>query len=202
MPRRTAIGISAVVLIAIIVAAGVGILVMAAQTGTHSSTTQSTTTSSTGTPVSTTIVTAPPSSLSSTTTNTTSTATCYAGTLPVNGSSSAAQAYSRTVFNVTKDYNSWSWTSLSTFEVGSYTFVTTNPATTPGVFQLEPQLFFNVTNSQGQTQKASFTNLGGWNGQVWPPDMGLQAILFTGNVTIQWLFQCNSQNVFLEVTTQ
>jgi hypothetical protein len=91
---------------------------------------------------------------------------------------------------------------LSTFKVGSYTFVTTNPATTPGVTQLEPQLFFNVTNSQGQMQTTSVTDLGGLNGQVWPPDMSLEQTLFAGNVTIQWLFLCNSQSVFLEVTTQ
>ena len=127
---------------------------------------------------------------------------CYSGALPTNSSASANQStFSRTVFNVTQEFNSWSWTSLSTFKVGSYTFVTTNPGATPGVTQLEPQLFFSVTSSQGQVQKTSFTNLGSWDGQIWPPDMGLQATLFGGNVTIQWLFACDSHSVYLEVTT-
>lgn len=128
---------------------------------------------------------------------------CYQGALPANASASAGQsAYSRTVFNVTQEFNSWSWAPLSTFKVGSYTFVATNPATAPGVVQLEPQLFINATDGQGQTQEASFTNLGGLNGRVWPPDMGLQAKLFGGDVTIQWLFLCDGHSVFLEVTTQ
>lgn len=127
---------------------------------------------------------------------------CYSGALPANSSASATQStFSRTVLNVTQEFNSWTWTSLSTFKVGSYTFVTTNPGAAPGATQLEPQLFFSVTNSQGQTQKATFTNLGTWNGQAWPPDMGLQATLFGGNVTIQWLFACDNHSVYLEVTT-
>lgn len=142
------------------------------------------------------------SSQSSSATSSTS-QTCYGGALPANTSASAGRpAYSRTVFNVTREFDSWSWTPLSTFEVGSYTFVTTNPATAQGVFQLEPQLFINATDSQGQMQRASFTNLGGWNGQAWPPDMGIQATLFGGDVTIQWLFLCDSHSVLLEVTTQ
>ena len=124
------------------------------------------------------------------------TAVCYGSTLPTNTSGSGTQI-NRIVFNVTQAFDSWNWQSLSAFTVGSYTFVTTSPAST-----LEPQLFFNVTNSQGQSQRTSFTNLGRWNGQVWPPDMGLQATLFGGNVTIQWLFLCNEHSVFLEVMTQ
>jgi uncharacterized protein (UPF0333 family) len=136
------------------------------------------------------------------------TATCYGGTIPTNSSSSGAQNYNRTVFNITEEFDSWNWTSLSTFRVGSYTFVTTYLAAGPytvgntSFFQLEPQLFINVTNNQGQTQRTSVTNLGGWNGQTWPPGMSLQQTLFGGSVSIQWLFQCNSHNVFLVVTTQ
>lgn len=129
---------------------------------------------------------------------------CYQGAVPANASASGGQStYGRSVFNVTRDFDSWSWTSLSTFKVGSYAFVATNPAATAGVNQLEPQLFFKVTNSQGQTQETSVTNLGDWNGQGWwPPDMSLEQTLFGGNVTIRWLFPCDGESVFLDVTTQ
>jgi len=125
--------------------------------------------------------------------------------MPTNSSASDSQsAYSRTVFNVTQEFDSWSWNSLSTFSVGSYKFVATSPATTPNSAQLEPQLYFNVTNSQGQMQETSVTRLGGLvNGQAPSLDIrSLEQTLFGGNVTIQWLFLCNSQSVFLEVTAQ
>jgi len=46
------------------------------------------------------------------------------------------------------------------------------------------------------------TDLGGFNGQVWPPDMSLEQTFFGGNVTIQWLFLCDSQSVLLDVRTK
>jgi len=196
MPSRTAVGTMAIVLgVAIVIAAG-AVFFLTSQIMPSNQPMNSITSVKT-------IIVSNQSTASSSATTSATSETCYQGSVPTNSSASGSQsAYSRTVFNVTQEFNSWSWTSLSTFKVGSYTFVTTNPATTPGVTMLEPQLFFNVTNSQGQTQTTSFTNLGGWNGQMWPPDMGLQATLFGGNVIIEWLFLCNSQSVFLEVTTQ
>jgi hypothetical protein len=195
---QRAIGTTAVALVtvAMVVAGAASALFIMGQSGTNPT-------------VVITVTTSPPKPAtqgSGTATASVASETCYGGTLPTNSSSAVARAYSRTVFNITEEFDSWSWTSLSTFNVGSYSFVTTNPAAmppTPGTTtsQLEPQLFFNVTNSKGQTQRTSVTDLGGWNGQTWPPDMSLQQTLFGGDVTIQWLFQCNSQNVFLEVTT-
>ncbi len=185
-PWRKVIGTPAITLglVALIAVAAVSIIVVADRFGTTSTTTQTNSSTETTTPAVT-------------------SEACYESTLPTNSSASGAGSpYSRAVFNITKEFDSWTWTPLSTFSVGSYSFVTANPATTSGVTQLEPQLFFNVTNSQGRVQTTSVTNLGGLNGQVWPPDMSLQQTLFGGNVTIQWLFQCNSQNVFLEITTQ
>jgi hypothetical protein len=200
MPSRTAVGTVAIVLGIVIVIAATGAIFYVNESATNP--VQIHTLSTTSITSVRTIVSSQSATSSSAATSADS-ETCYQGSVPTNTSASGSQsAYSRTVFNVTQEFNSWSWMSLSTFKVGSYTFVTTNPATTQGVTTLEPQLFFNVTNSQGQMQTTSFTNLGGWNGQVWPPDMGLQAALFGGDATIQWLFLCNSQNVFLEVTTQ
>ena len=143
-----------------------------------------------------------PTSSGSVTTSAASEA-CYQGALLTNSSASdALSTNSRTAFNVTQEFDSWSWASLSAFTVGSYTFTTTAPASSQNVIQLEPQLFINVTDGQGQMQKTSVTDLGGLNGQVWPPDMSLEQALFGGNVTIQWLFLCNGQSVFLDVTTQ
>ena len=124
---------------------------------------------------------------------------CYPGALPTNSSSSSG---SRAVFNVTREFDSWNWGALSAFTVGSYKFSLLGSQNSQTVVYLEPQVFINVTSSQGQTQKTSFTNLGGWNGQVWPPDMGSQATLFGGQVNIQWLFLCDNHSVFLEVTSQ
>lgn len=202
-PRTAAVGTMAIAVGIVVASAIGGFLFLANQPNPSpiTSSTQSTT-------VATSVITSVTSLVSSASTESGSATSstfpaCYQGALPTNTSASAGQsAFSRTVFNVTQEFDSWSWTSLSSFKVGPYTFVTTNPATAPGVTQLEPQLFFNATNSQGQVQRTSFTNLGGWNGQVWPPDMGLQATLFGGSVTIQWLFLCNGRSVFLEVTTQ
>jgi len=199
MPTRTAVGTTAVVFGVVILIVVAGVLFFASQSNPNPITlsTQSTTSITSVETIVSTQSTTPGSATTSAASE-----TCYQGSVPTNSSASGGQSYSRTVFNVTQEFDSWSWTSLSTFKVGSYTFVTTNPATTPGVTQLEPQLFFNVTNGQGQMQRTSVTNLGGWNGQVWPPDMSLEQTLFGGGTTIQWLFLCNSQDVFLEVTTQ
>ena len=197
--RRRAMGTTSIIIgmVAVILVAAVGILITTDQSSHTSSPNQTT--------VSTIVVTKSPTPSITTTSISATTATCYGGTLPTNSSSSVTQI-NRIVFNVTQAFDSWNWTSLSTFRVGSYSFVTTNPAaapSTPGTttFYLEPQLFFNVTNDQGQTQETGFTNLGSFNGQVWPPDMGLQASLFGGNLAIQWLFLCGNHSVFLEVTT-
>jgi len=197
--RRRAIGTTPIVIgvVAIILVAAAGILITT-DLSSHSSPPNQTT-------ASTIVVTSSASSSFTATSSLAATATCYGGTLPTNSSSTGTQT-NRIVFNVTKAYDYWNWASPSTFRVGSYSVVTTNPAaapSTPGTstFYLEPQLFFNVTNNQGQTQETGFTNLGSFNGQVWPPDMGFQATLFGGNVTIQWLFLCDNHSVFLEVTT-
>ena len=197
--RRRAMGTTSIIIgmVAVILVAAAGILITSDQSSHTSSPNQTT--------VSTIIVTKSPSPSITTTSSTANAATCYGGTLPTNSSGSVTQT-SRIVFNVTRAFDSWNWTSLSTFRVGTYSFITTNPAEEPSMagtttFYLEPQLFFNVTNNQGQTQNTGFANLGSFNGQVWPPDMGLQATLFGGNVTIQWLFLCDNHSVFLEVTT-
>ena len=128
---------------------------------------------------------------------------CYSGALPTNSSASATQStFSRTVLNVTQEFNSWNWTPLPTFVVGSYTFNLVGSQNSQTTIYLEPQVFINVTNSQGQTERMDMTNLGNWNGQGWPPDLsGGPNVLFGGNVTIQWLFPCNNHDVYLEVTT-
>jgi len=199
MATRRAIGTTPIIIgmVAIILVAAAGFLITTGQSSHSSSPNQTT--------ASTIVVTSSASPSFTATSSLATTATCYGGKLPTNSSSSGTQT-NRIVFNVTAAFDSWDWTSLSTFRVGSYTFVTKNPAAAPSTagtttFYLEPQLFFNVTNTQGQTQETSFTNFGGFNGQVWPPDMGLQATLFGGNVTIQWLFLCDNHSVFLEVTT-
>lgn len=201
-PRRRAIGTTAIVLIAIIVVGVIGVLLVASQAGTSSTTTQSSRISSTTqTSVSTIVVTTSASPSLTTTSSSATTATCYGGTLPTNGSSSTAQT-SRIVFNVTQAFDSWNWTSLSTFTVGSYKFDLVGSQNSQTTIYLEPQVFINVTNSQGQIQRTDIANLGSLNG-VWPPDLsGGPNVLFGGNVTIQWLFPCNTHEVFLEVTTQ
>jgi hypothetical protein len=94
---------------------------------------------------------------------------------------------------------------MSNFTVGSYSFVVTNPGASPnpGFVQLERQLFFNVTNSQGQMQRNAVTVLGSWDGQPWPPDgsPSLGFALFGGDVNLHFLFLCN-QAVLLEITEQ
>ena len=128
---------------------------------------------------------------------------CYSNALPTNSSGSAGQStLSRTVFNVTQEFNSWNWTPLSTFTVGSYTFNLVGSQNSQTTVYLEPQVFINVTNSQGQTERIDMTNLGNWNGQGWPPGLsGGPHVLFGANVTIQWLFPCNNHDVYLEVIT-
>jgi hypothetical protein len=133
----------------------------------------------------------------------TTTTTCYAGTLPTNSSGSTTQPRGVVVFNVTQAFDSWNWTPLSTFTVGPYKFDLVGSQNSQSAFYLEPQVFMNVTNSQGQAQVMDMTVLGNFNGHTWPPDLsGGPNVLFGGNVTIQWLFPCNSHNVFLEVATQ
>lgn len=155
------------------------------------------------TSVSTILVTTSSPPPSNTTSTTTATTTCYGGALPTNSSSSAAQPSSRVVFNVTQAFDSWNWKSLSTFTVGSYKFDLVGSQNSQTTVYLEPQVFINVTNSQGQTQRMDMTNLGNLNGYTWPPDLsGGPNVLFGGSVVVQWLFPCNGHDVFFEVTTQ
>jgi hypothetical protein len=132
------------------------------------------------------------------------TAQCDNGSLPTNSSSSSQrQVLSREVFNVTEEFSSWNWGSLSNFTVGSYEVDLVGSQNTNTSIYLEPEVLINVTNSQGQTQPTDMTNLGNFNGDTWPPDVsGGPNVLFGGNVTIQWLFPCNGQTVFLVVTAQ
>jgi hypothetical protein len=125
----------------------------------------------------------------------TPTSACYSGTIPSN-STSQSETYS--VFNVTSQFNNWNWESLSTFTVGSYTFDLVGSQNSQTAVYLEPQVFISVTNSQGQTQRTSVTNLGGWNGQTWPPDLSPQnqVSLFNGKFSLLFLFTCN-QDVIL-----
>ena len=132
------------------------------------------------------------------------TAQCDNGSLPTNSSSSSqGQVLSREVFNVTEEFDSWNWSSSSNFTVGPYKVDLVGSQNTNTSIYLEPEVLINVTNSQGQTQPTDMTNLGNFNGDIWPPDLsGGPNVLFGGNVTIQWLFPCNGQTVFLVVTAQ
>ncbi len=150
-----------------------------------------------GAPVSCTTSTSPTATTTTTTNSTTQTATaivCYGGNLPANNTSPAP---SRTTFNVTREFDSWVWSPLSSFEVGSYSFQVSVPQSS-----LEPELFITVNNNLGMAEMFTVTNLGNWNGQSWPPDLlGYNQTLFGGAVTIQFLFPCGNQDVYLEVTT-
>jgi len=201
MPTRTAVATVAIILGIVIVAAVAGMLFFAGQSNSihiASSTQSATSVTSVST-----IISSPPSA-STVATNSTTSELCYQGVIPANSSISDGQSsYYRATFNVTQKFDSWNWKSLSTFAVGPYKFDLVGSQNSQTIIYLEPQIFINVTNSQGQMQRMDSTNLGGWNGSVWPPDMsGGPNVLFGGNVTIQWLFPCNSQSVFLEVTTQ
>jgi hypothetical protein len=137
-----------------------------------------------------------------TTSSSATAAACYGGTLPTNSSSLTTQT-NRIVINVTQAFDSWNWKSLSTFTVGSYKFDLVGSQNSETTIYLEPQVFINVTDKQGKTQRTDMANLGSLNGNVWPPDLsGGPNALFGGHVTIQWLFPCNTHDVFLKVTTQ
>jgi hypothetical protein len=127
--------------------------------------------------------------------STTHTSSCYSGPLPSNSSSSAKTV---AVYDVTPQFNSWQWNGTS-FEVSGYTLTAVGYSNTAQVVYQWPKVFFEVSN--GQTgQSASFTNLGAWNGQSWPPDFPQSPdLLFNGNVTLQWIFTCDMR-VLLEVS--
>ncbi len=187
MPQRAAIGTATIVLgiVAVIIVAAIGILATAQSSRTSSLT---------GTSVSTVVV-STSAFPSGTTSWSATTATCYGSALPINSSS-------RDVFNVTQPFDSWNWKSLSTFTVGSYKFDLVGSQDSQTTVYLEPQVFINVTNSQGQTQRMTMTDFPILNGDTWPPDLSNSPkVLFGGNVVIQWLFPCNSHDVFLEVIT-
>ena len=191
MPQRAAaIGSATIVIgiVVVIIVAGIGVLVTAQSSHRPSST---------GTSVSTIIVSEQGSAPEATTPSSATTATCNGGTLPTNSSSPP-----RVVLNVTQAFDSWNWTSPSTFALGSYQFSIIGSQNSQTKIYLEPQVFINVTNGQGQTQPTDMTDLGSFNGDIWPPDLsGGPNVLFGGNVTIQWLFPCSSHEVFFEVTT-
>jgi hypothetical protein len=127
--------------------------------------------------------------------STAQTSTCYSGQLPSNSSSTTKTV---SVFNVSAQFNSWQWNGTS-FVVGVYTVTAVAHSNTPRLSYLWPQVFLVVSNGQ-TSQNASFTNLGAWNGQVWPPDFPqAPSSLFNGSVNLQWLFTCDMK-VFVEVS--
>lgn len=205
MLQRSAASAKSVLVAAIVVVAAVGVLLMTEQSNAGAPTPAGGSAPSAPISVSTITINSAslPSSGYSTRDSGSTTFECYGGPLPANGS---ASSYSTKVFNVTRLWDSWSWPYISSFTVGSYLFNVTNPGANPSPnhFQLEPQLLFNVTNSQGRVQYTGFTVLGDWDGQPWPPDLSprSQVTLFGGQVTLQLLFLCSGRVVLLEVSTQ
>jgi hypothetical protein len=193
---RRAVGAIAIVVVVVIAVAAVGVLFVTNQPSPN--------TSASLTAVSTVVVVSQSSS-PTTTSSASTTSECYQEPLPSNTSESGGQSVYRTVFNITQQYNSFSWALAWDFAVGPYAFSVSNPgaASNPGVVQLEPQLFINVTNSQIQVQKIDLTSMPpALGGNTYPDRTDSEITFFGGNATIQWLFPCNSQSAFWEVTTK
>ena len=120
------------------------------------------------------------------------TSTCYSGLLQ---NSSSPTIYT---INVTGQFNSWLWNG-TLGDVAGYQVNALAYSNTASKVYLEPQVFLLVSNGQ-ETEIASYTNLGAWNGQTWPPDFSQSPVsLFNGNVTLQWFFTCK-MTVFLQIT--
>jgi hypothetical protein len=73
---------------------------------------------------------------------------------------------------------------------------------TEAYFQLEPQVFFSVSNGT-YTQKANYTNFPLLNGQTWPPNFSpqQQVSLFNGKFSLLFLFTYN-QDVILTASVE
>ncbi len=121
---------------------------------------------------------------------------CHQGVLQSNTSSAVE-------LNVTQDFDTWTWGAFPSFDVGSYTFTVSAPQSTQSQVYLWPKVNVDATNGLGQTQTSTVVNFGTLGypyGPEWPPRLqGYNSTLFGGDVTIEWLFPCNSQNVILEV---
>jgi hypothetical protein len=197
MAKRKAVAINTIAILIIVV---VAIVAVAFISNGGASSSVGSSKSLTSAP-SVTTITSTEGSASTSSSNSVTTQECDNGSLPTNSSSSSdGQLLTRMVFNVTQAFDSWNWSSLSTFTVGSYKFELVGSQNTQTKIYLEPEVLINVTNSQGQTQPTDMTDLGSFNGNTWPPELsGGPSILFSGSVTIQWLFPCNSQDVFLEI---
>jgi hypothetical protein len=132
---------------------------------------------------------------------------CYSSTLPGNETITNDGHTAQTlVFKVTTYFDEGDWVSFlgSPIQFADYNFVAYSPNSTSTYFQLEPQLFINVSQSGTKInaqQRASWTDLGGFGGSNWPPDLSPSSTqtLFNGNVTIQFLFPCNTRGVLFEI---
>lgn len=131
---------------------------------------------------------------------------CYSAALPSNETTTnQANSAEIMIFNVTSDFDAGNWISFlgNSVHLSSYTFYAYTLYSTTTSFQLEPQLFVNVTESGSPSgiQKAAWTDLGNWAGNTWPPDMSPSnvQVLFGGKVNMEFLFLCNTQGVFFEI---
>ena len=137
---------------------------------------------------------------------------CFSGALPKNSTSLATQTTAETqtvLFNVTSEFKAGNWVSILgvPLSVLSYNFFAYSPNSSSTYVQLEPQLFINVTNSQGNSaisQTASWTNLGSFEATQqnnWPPSLSPSQYqsLFNGNVMMRFFFTCGNQNVYFEI---
>ena len=131
--------------------------------------------------------------------STTTTSTCYSEAVPSN---STLQGEITSVYNVTTRFNNWDWNNIS-IAIGKYSVSAVGHSGfwqngTQTYFQTEPQVSFSISNGTF-TQKANYTNLGGWNGQAWLPDFPQGTVsLFNGNFSLQFLFTC-SHKVMLTI---
>jgi hypothetical protein len=115
---------------------------------------------------------------------------------PLTNSSSPAKSVS--VYDVTARFYFWQW-NATRFSIGGYQINAIDNSSTGNMVYLEPRVSLDVSNGQ-KTEVASYSNLGGLNGQSWPPDFPQgQVTLFNGSVAIQWFFTCDMR-VFLEVS--
>ena len=186
--RAVSLGVSALIVIVIILIVGFGIYL--ANTFNSTSTTAS-------------YVSSPGSS--STGFSQMASTSCYSSTLPSNETVTTDGHSEQTlVFNVTTNFDEGDWVSFlgNPIHFASYNFLAFSPNSTSTYIQLEPQLFVNVSESgtQVNTQRAAWTDLGGFNGSNWPPDLSPSStqVLF-GNVMMRFLFPCNTRGVMFEI---
>ena len=199
--RAVSLGVSALIVIALILIAGFGLFLNA--TFNTFSTTGSSISFCQRIPCTTTLA------LNTTSSNTSGSvstfasiesvsSTCYSSSLPTNQTISAS-AQQVLVFNVTTYFDNGYWVSFlgNPIHIGSYTFLAYSPNSTSTSFQLEPQLFINVTSGvlSSTVQRAAWTNLGGLGNS----HLSNIETVFDGNVSMQFLFSCQSQNVYFEI---